>query len=513
MRSKAGFLLLLTIVAAAGGACLNRPVGSTLSLDAPTTTDGDAPFLLAHMRDGRAVEFDTWRVGESGAIRGTGRILDPNRREIHRGDLTIPLESVALFETNALELSPSIAALSVMMGITAGVTAACIANPKTCFGSCPTFYLPDLPGRHPRAEGFSASIAPSLEATDVDALPELRLAGPTLAVSMRNEALETHVVRRVRLRSALRPSGGRVLATGEGAYREVLEIQPPVACHAPEGDCLDLLREVDRRERYSSADSTDLAARESIELVFEDPPEGALGLVLVSRQTLLSTFLLYQALAWMGRDAPRRLASLERGGRGAVRAAGGIGRRLGGIEVALLVDDEWIVAGEPNETGPLASDAKVIALPRPRPGEPARVRLRATRGHWRIDQAALARLGSSVTTTAVDPARVLRGGLADEGARNRLIDPEDALVTRPGDAYTLIFPLPEDPERFEYFLESRGYYLEWMRAEWIEEQDPVRAARLFLDPAGILRELASEYARLEPAMERMFWDSRYVAPR
>ncbi len=46
------------------------------------------------------------------------------------------------------------------------------------------------------------------------------------------------------------------------------------------------------------------------------------------------------------------------------------------------------------------------------------------------------------------------------------------IVTLPGDAYQLAYRLPEHPERYELFLESRGYYLEWMRREWMADESP-----------------------------------------
>jgi hypothetical protein len=62
------------------------------------------------------------------------------------------------------------------------------------------------------------------------------------------------------------------------------------------------------------------------------------------------------------------------------------------------------------------------------------------------------------------------------------------------------------------FLESRGYYLEWMRREWIEEQNARAARQLLLDPAAMLRALAPAYKRQEGTMENAFWNSRYVRP-
>jgi hypothetical protein len=97
----------------------------------------------------------------------------------------------------------------VVTGISVAVTAFCIADPKACFGSCPTFYLEGAGGAPIHAEGFSSSVAPSLEARDVDALYRARpAANGAVTVTMKNEALETHVVRHVKLLAAARPTGG-----------------------------------------------------------------------------------------------------------------------------------------------------------------------------------------------------------------------------------------------------------------------------------------------------------------
>ena len=77
---------------------------------------------------------------------------------------------------------------------------------------------------------------------------------------------------------------------------------------------------------------------------------------------------------------------------------------------------------------------------------------------------------------------------------------------------TFHFELPDAPERLELFLESRGYYLEWMRKEWEREQNLPRAALLFADPERALRELAPEFKAREPQLEDLFWRSRF-APR
>jgi len=57
-----------------------------------------------------------------------------------------------------------------------------------------------------KAEGFSSSIAPPLEADDIDLLLNVKPENGELSIEMRNEALETHVVRYINI-SLLLPMG------------------------------------------------------------------------------------------------------------------------------------------------------------------------------------------------------------------------------------------------------------------------------------------------------------------
>ena len=68
-----------------------------------------------------------------------------------------------------------------------------------------------------------------------------------------------------------------------------------------------------------------------------------------------------------------------------------------------------------------------------------------------------------------------------------------------------------DARDHELFLDTRGYYLEWMREEWLSETSAARAAALFLDPAGSLRRLAPAFKQVEARMDSAFWRSKYVS--
>ena len=470
-------------------------------------------YLKAHLKDGGVYVLEGWRVDAAGAVlSGKGRQLDPNRALVREGELSFPVSEVALFELDRPTASGAVAALGVVSGITVGFAVYCFTNPKACFGSCPTFYVSD--GERPilQAEGFSASIAPALEARDVDALYRAAPRSRDFEVRMTNEALETHVVRYVRVLAAPRPSGMRVFTTAGDRFVAARLLPPADACVTPEGDCRAGLREFDGVERSSWADSTDLTTTETLELEFANAPPGPKGLVVASRQTLMTTYLLYQALAYMGSSAVEWLAALGRAGAPAIARARSVGDALGNVEVLTRGEvGEWVVAGRTGETGPIATDVKLVPLPDTGAG-PVRVRLRMTQGAWRLDWVALALLGPAVEPLRLEPARVGRDGADDGSARRLLLDSASVLATLPGDAYTLLYRLPENFDRWELFLESRGYYLEWMRSQWLDEEDHGRAAEMLLDPRAALRRLAPAYKRQEAGMDSVFWRSRYARP-
>ena len=500
-------LVLLPMIMGCGVRSLRRSEvrpGGIATLPRLNTT------LKAHLHDGSVLVFASWALDEPGrVVRGSGRRLDPGRQPVAGEALAVSLDSVALFESDELAVPGAIAAITLMGVVAGAVSVFCLTNPKACFGSCPTFYAWDGERQALMAEGFSASVAPALEATDLDALDRARPREGRLVLTMTNEALETHVVRQADLLLAARSPGERVLADAGGALWTTSDWRAPDGAIAAEGDCRSLLAARDGIERTSDADSSDLATRETIELRFDQAPAGPLGLAVIARQSLLSTYIFYQTLAWMGRSAGTWLASLEGTGTGTRASAFGPGRALGAIDVQVRRSGDWVTVGEFHETGPLAWDSRLVPLP-DGGDAPLRVRLRMTRGMWRLDQVALASVRGGAEAVRVHPARVLRRGRPDAAALAALLGEGPPLVTQPGDTLALVYELPPAHEDAEIFLSSRGYYLEWMREQWLAEEDPARLARLFMDPGGALREMAPEFKRVEPGMEQAFWGSRYA---
>lgn len=475
--------------------------------DAPPDNGGADAYLKVHTHSGELYVLDSWAVPAEGAdLVGSGVLFDLDRVSQGVGNYSIPSAQIALLETNQQETVGAfgvsgLALFSVLSGV---VTLACLADPKSCFGSCPTFYAVDDSDR-PLAEGFSSSFARTLEARDVDNLG-VRAESGAFSLVMRNEALETHAVRHVRLR-AVASATGPVMQTAGGELLKTSGRRVPSRCESIEGDCLAAVEARDDIEYAPRTDATDLAVREEVVLDF-GAVVGDVGVVLSARNSFVTTYVFYQSLAYSGRNAGDLMAALERGEPGVQESVLGVARELGGIET--LVSDAggpWKQVGDFNEAGPIAADRQILRIGSV-DSDGLRVKLRMAQGSWRIDEVGLTEIDDVVTPVTLTLDSVTTSHPADPNALDRLTDPERHLVTIPGDEYRLWFTIPEGGEH-ELFLDTQGYYYEWMRDGWLDEESSASAAAVLLRPREALRLMAPAFKKLEPEMDRLFWSSRF----
>ena len=474
--------------------------------------------IKLHLHNGDVVLLSSWLVDSTQTVIGQGDRFDTDRNPVGSAGATqrIPLDSVALVEsdnpTTATSFSAGIYTVwTVFYGAATGV---CLADPKGCFGSCPTFYVDGEDTARPRAEGFSSSIARRLEATDIDDLELVRAGGSTVGLRMLNEAWETHAVRWVRLHAVPTEPGATILARHDGGFQNVTSVRGPEQCRAAGGDCAQSVAVRDGTAWHDVTDGDDLAAPDTMLLTFEHRGEAPAGLVLSARQSFVSTFVLYQTMAWLGVDAGDWLARLERGDPRALAPLGAVESLIGAIVVQQeRADGSWHTVARFAEHGPIATDRQVIALPSWETAAPRRVRLIYAKGNWRIDHAALAELGEMVTPVTLSAVHAWRSGQHAGDVRAALADSSDYTVTFPGDSVAMRFELPRAAPEYALFLESRGYYLEWMRGEWLAEGDATMAALLMRSPREALRQMAPLYKSREANYETMFWASRFGGGR
>jgi hypothetical protein len=508
--------IFLLALAALACSCRTPPVLRELKTteDFKRRTPLLSRFIKAHMKDGKVFILNTWKVDTAtNVVHGYGLLLDVNRK-VHEerekkqvgndpvyDGFHVALSDVALIETNDVDRA-HYGALAVVTGISGGLAIYCAANPKACFGSCPTFYASDGDTSKIMAEGFSTSVAPSLERNDIDMLFEAK-AGEDFKLVVTNEALETHCIESADLLVFPEIEGEEVYTTEDGLFYRTTGPTLPKTFSTEVGDMTAKVGEADGVEYYSLTDSANINSKEWIDVTFDVSHDGEYGLVIGKRQTLLTTFLMYQALAHMGNSVTYWMSEMERGN---IKKREGIFQLLGGIEVFTTMSGQMAFAGELNETGPIAVDYNVVPVGRHAPGE-VKIRVKLNKGLWRIDYVSLVELHDKATPTLVRPhkADVITGG--ERAPLEKLLAADSYLVTYPGDAYTLHYRLPYKSSKV--FLNSRGYYLEWIREEWLREQDLRMFALMMRNPAKYLRNAAPHFKKIEPTMEETFWNSRY----
>jgi hypothetical protein len=520
---KKVFVILLFISISPTQQCSTKKISRELTqVENAKELNPKREYLKVHMNTGELYILHNWKINDATKIiHGIGTHLDANRRIIASSlvdkdtnqlatqpelSFNLPYEDILIIETNNKSNNPGVATMILTSVFTVPLAIACIIEPKSCFGSCPTFFVQNLDNEMLVAEGFSSSISRSMEEIDVDIVDFPDVPGP-MEITMKNEALETHMVRSINLLVCDREPGNSVFQASDGKFYEVGNISAPEKALYNSESIVDKVSFRDETEWFSLADSINLATKEEVFLEFENF-SGLNGLVLDKRQSLMTTYLFYQMLAYTGMATSYLISEMETRKPNYKNRINKMYELLGGIEVA--VKDEkgkWIEVGNIKESGPIASDMHLVKLPINKSTK-LHVRLRLTKGLWRINMVNLASIKGEAIPKRIYPEKVYSAGSLDSLILIKLLDKDQYLVTYPGDEYRISFPLESLPSQ-QYFLESQGYYIEWMREEWLKEENITIVKKAMLFPASYLKKTAPYFKIHETEMESIFWNSKY----
>lgn len=484
------------------------------------------PFLKAHLKNGDVcILEDTWAVDTTqNLVSGLGTCYDFKRKEKSVGEVSVSIDDVVIFETNQkLEKTERgrIAALTILALANVGIALGCQANPKACFGSCPTFYLNEDDNFHyANAEGFSNAILPSMEYGDVDALNNPPITGNTFSLTMKNEALETHCVNEVKLLACPKAQGQKVYQSRDDNFYLCENKYTAAQVLAPEGDITALVRENDMSERFSRSDEQNLSSRETIYLNFEaiENPDN-LGFLINFRQTLMTTYYIYSMIGYMGDRVGDFAAEMERSGDGAKMKMDGGGpnkvknsvlKELGDIDVYVWNGNnkDWELQGGFHETGPIAFNHQILPLKTAVTDSDLKLKIVLNKGLWRVDFLGLTNIKKQVEPIEIVPDNIQSEGGVNAAALAKVTTPDQYLISMPGDAYKFNFSLPSNDSDYELFLFSKGYYLEWMRESWIKEKNLFKLVQMRTTPKVYLKAEADAYKIYEADMEEQFWNSK-----
>ncbi|HZD80077.1 MAG TPA: hypothetical protein VE646_08555 [Actinomycetota bacterium] len=490
---------------------------------APVETTADSVAIRspvkAHRVDGATVIYEDGVVLVRDTLRGNGVSYDL-RLSPSRSVPLLPVDSVVALESYQTRVNAA-ASIIVSTILTAPLAAgvalaiACATNPK-CFGSCPTYYSREGDRFVLEAEGFSYSIAPLLEARDVDRLGARPSPDGVLRLEVRNEALETHYHNHMELLAVAHAPDERVLPDPRGEPIAVRGALAPVTAVDRAGRDLGPVVAVADGHAFESdrrllGEAATGELRDFIELSVPRP-EGvdSVALILRLRNSLLATVLLYdvmlgdpgpRAVDWVGEDLQRIDRAVKLGrwyveyfGLGIDVDEGGTYRRAA-----------WF-----RDTGPIAW--KELAVPIPVPagaGDSLRVRLSFVTDNWRIDRLAVAAAFRRPGARGLPVSRVIgNDGRENAGALEALRAPDARyLQVYPGGRFTVEFDAGsvEPGVARTFMVASQGYYIEWIRRAWLRSAG---ADRDFEPSERAVREAIARWASGRQELEARFAATR-----
>lgn len=470
---KSLFLLLLVVTACVTVRQISiEPVKTDAKPDSPVVVESP---VKAHLADGSTVVFPKGVTVQGRKVRGEGFKYDIT---LDRSEpvTEIDVDDIAAMEsfTDDVNKGASIAATTVTT-VAGGYAAMGLA--KVIFGSCPTTYALEADELILEAESFSYSIAPGFEARDVDRLGIQEAGQQNIVLEMRNEALETHYINHVELLEVTHAHGEYVYPDVTGypiGVRNLISANYAVDRDGNNIVGIEKGRDgsdwVTSHARLDKASLNDL--HDYVELEFQVAPSDARhALILRVRNSLLNTVLLYDvmlkgqgfgALDWMVQDLDKVLPRLE---------LASWYRTAMGMDVMIWDGEQYQKIAKIDDTGPIAWNEIAVPIP-PVTAGVVRLRLQFVADNWHIDQVSLADLTEQRAVRAVPLSSVVATScddLPDIRTHLQRVD-DEYVITRPADSMRLHFDVGEPAHGMTrtWFLAAEGYYIEWMRREWLE---------------------------------------------
>lgn len=464
-------VLLLTLVIAS---CIVHRVDIV-----PVDVSAETPILVAtpvkaHLINGSTVVFPEGVNVYDGRVKGKGERFDIALENNQFVD-EIALADIAAMESFQTPVSTGATAAASTAGTAAWIIGGSILA-VLLFGSCPTVYSVDSGVTLLEAELFSYSIAPSFQARDIDKLGLQHVHDGYVELDVRNEMLETHYIDQLEIieithaadQVAYPDSNGQPILVGT-------TIEPVSAVDQYDRDIMSEVTAADDKAWSATSDRlanvTPEDYHDSLDFEFNVPKNsGEIALVLKMRNSMLNTVLLYDvilkeqsfaALDWMAHDL-NHLGN---------RAEIGLWYLENmGMTISVWRDGSYRKVGRISDQGPIAWSERVLTLDAPE-GDTVRVRLSFVADNWRIDQVALAIDAQRGNVRKIPVTSAKTSAMVRPDIPRFLANADDYyLITRPGESVQIGFDVGESTQARTFFLASEGYYMEWMRSEWLTEE-------------------------------------------
>lgn len=504
-RRRIPLVVLLAAIACNVRKVEVTPVAATRSADATTVTSP----VKAHLLDGTSLYYPAGVTLKDGVLVGQGIRHDLRSEPIDTVD-RMPLDSIVGMESYAEKADAAASFTGTLLGIAGGAfltAAAAVA----IFGSCPTLYVDSAGSWQLEAEGFSYSMAALYESRDVDRLRVQAAADGTVRVEVRNEALETHYINHLELLEVRHAPDEFILPDASGLPLAVSRQRAPLRATDRFGhDIGAVIATADgntTRSDFSRPGEGD-GLEDHLDLTVPVPAGAdSVALVLRLRNSLLNTVLLYdvmlgshglESLQWQN-TALREIGP-------ALEVAQWYGGNMG-LRIMAVTDSGSREVARIRDTGPIAW--KDVAVMIPATGAPTmQLRLESVIDNWRIDRITVA-VARRPAVRHLSLAEAIDASEHNDTSVLAALAAPDAnyLETVPGQRFTAVWRpevLPTGAAR-TFLLASQGYYIEWMRRDWLaapRRTTPFRPAR------SVIAEAVEQWRGSQATLERDFFNSR-----
>ncbi|HEX5436771.1 MAG TPA: hypothetical protein VFW98_06410 [Gemmatimonadaceae bacterium] len=504
---------LITLAALSATACIWIFRGVKV---APVDPSADSTAITspvkAHLVDGTTIVYAHGVVIARDTVRGVGARFDITGNSTTVAE-RVPLDSVVAMEDllPVVHAGPTVAVSTFTTAI--GVVAAA-GLAVAIFGSCPTVYSDSAGTPVMEGEAFSYSIAPLFERRDVFRLRAQPDARGVLSLEVRNEALETHYINHLQLLEVRHGADEVVMPDAAGHPLALSGIMHPARIADRSGhDLRPILAGDDslvfRTDSGTIANASLPDLDDYIDLAMP-APRGAdsVAVVFNLRNSLLNTVLLYDVvLGPQGAHAIDWLAGdLSRIGN-AVAMGRWYGSRMG-MHIAVWRNGRYEPAAYVPDAGPIAWRRVAAVVPVP-PLDTLRLRLTFIADQWRIGSLAIATRMRRPTPRVIALSGVRSSDVAADSAAERNLHDSDEryLVTSSGQRFTARFDTgrPTADSSRTFLLASQGYYLEWIRRDWIRA---ARGHQSFAPSDSALLTGLREWGRVHEDFERRFENTR-----
>ncbi len=394
----------------------------------------------------------------------------------------------------------------------------CLACPKCCFGSCPTVYTPLGNKWALETECFNSSVSKLLEAPDLGRLSALPDSLGAFKLKITNEALETHFINRFNLIAARHPIGTKVLPTDKDGIVAIDSLSPPMRAVSRRGqDLREILARKDSNWYRSGSEMVaqfpETFAWDWIDLAVRVPHgKTSVTLALRQRNTLLSTILFYDVV--LGSQGINALEWTKRLNTDTTYAAKfrKVYKLFSGLELQVKRNGEWKDEASFPDAGPLTWKEIAATVPVSPEDSVLELRLKFFPDNIMVDQVGFCfdadKIPVSMSEIPLDSV-VDEYGNSGAGVKESIQKADSLyLETNPSDSYSLYYSVPPEPsEATTLFIQSQGYYTEWLRGNWIRQPDLAESFNLD-DLPHTLRMLADSWALNREEIEQMFFQTR-----